>query len=110
MGRQAVRAATLPAAVTVVGPPRHRRRRRGALQRLFWWPTHRHAPRPRIGKSAMANLIDVKVPDIGDFKNVSVIDVLVRSEEHTSELQSLRHLVCRLLLEKKKPRHCRTTG
>src|SRR5262245_62783967 len=25
----------------------------------------------------------------------------VRSEEHTSELQSLRHLVCRLLLEKK---------
>src|SRR5262245_63856743 len=32
-----------------------------------------------------------------------------RSEEHTSELQSLRHLVCRLLLEKKKknrtPRH-----
>src|SRR5262245_65068385 len=26
----------------------------------------------------------------------------VRSEEHTSELQSLRHLVCRLLLEKKK--------
>src|SRR5437899_3667932 len=29
----------------------------------------------------------------GSFRN--------RSEEHTSELQSLRHLVCRLLLEKK---------
>src|SRR5262245_5214099 len=28
--------------------------------------------------------------------------VFARSEEHTSELQSLRHLVCRLLLEKKK--------
>src|SRR5258705_7312009 len=28
--------------------------------------------------------------------------VHLRSEEHTSELQSLRHLVCRLLLEKKK--------
>src|SRR3989442_8762897 len=26
---------------------------------------------------------------------------VTRSEEHTSELQSLRHLVCRLLLEKK---------
>jgi len=26
---------------------------------------------------------------------------IARSEEHTSELQSLRHLVCRLLLEKK---------
>src|SRR5258706_8641525 len=29
---------------------------------------------------------------------------LVRSEEHTSELQSLTNLVCRLLLEKKKKR------
>src|SRR3989442_6220593 len=29
-------------------------------------------------------------------------EVLVRSEEHTSELQSRPHLVCRLLLEKKK--------
>src|SRR2546423_10253795 len=28
----------------------------------------------------------------------------LRSEEHTSELQSLAYLVCRLLLEKKKPR------
>src|ERR1039458_3488950 len=27
--------------------------------------------------------------------------IMTRSEEHTSELQSLRHLVCRLLLEKK---------
>src|SRR5258708_23441873 len=37
---------------------------------------------------------------------------LVRSEEHTSELQSPDHLVCRLLLEKKKtkpPTHERTT-
>src|SRR5690554_7444033 len=30
------------------------------------------------------------------------IEVLLRSEEHTSELQSRPHLVCRLLLEKKK--------
>src|SRR5205823_6805526 len=29
-------------------------------------------------------------------------DRMVRSEEHTSELQSLAYLVCRLLLEKKK--------
>src|SRR5438045_7932779 len=35
---------------------------------------------------------------------VFVVNIVVslRSEEHTSELQSLRHLVCRLLLEKKK--------
>src|ERR1035441_10731830 len=32
-----------------------------------------------------------------------------RSEEHTSELQSLRHLVCRLLLEKKKNKQYRDT-
>src|ERR1039458_10905124 len=31
-----------------------------------------------------------------------VAKYFARSEEHTSELQSLRHLVCRLLLEKKK--------
>src|SRR2546422_5269227 len=30
------------------------------------------------------------------------IDAAIRSEEHTSELQSRLHLVCRLLLEKKK--------
>src|SRR2546422_10682812 len=32
----------------------------------------------------------------------TVSDTLARSEEHTSELQSRLHLVCRLLLEKKK--------
>src|SRR2546422_7814569 len=33
---------------------------------------------------------------------LSQLDPQVRSEEHTSELQSRLHLVCRLLLEKKK--------
>src|SRR3712207_8492153 len=33
----------------------------------------------------------------------------VRSEEHTSELQSRQYLVCRLLLEKKKTRKSTTT-
>src|SRR2546425_8707331 len=33
-----------------------------------------------------------------------------RSEEHTSELQSLAYLVCRLLLEKKKKAHVRRAG
>src|SRR5256884_6853560 len=31
--------------------------------------------------------------------------VVIRSEEHTSELQSRLHLVCRLLLEKKKTKY-----
>src|SRR2546425_5870938 len=35
---------------------------------------------------------------------------VLRSEEHTSELQSLAYLVCRLLLEKKKKTHDPKTG
>src|ERR1035438_5430915 len=38
----------------------------------------------------------------GDLVSGSAKGREYRSEEHTSELQSLRHLVCRLLLEKKK--------
>ena len=36
------------------------------------------------------------------FGGVYALPVVVRSEEHTSELQSQSNLVCRLLLEKKK--------
>src|SRR2546422_1534783 len=35
---------------------------------------------------------------------------ILRSEEHTSELQSRLHLVCRLLLEKKKQKTCTDTS
>src|SRR6266850_4693317 len=38
----------------------------------------------------------------GDHKDSSLVASTVRSEEHTSELQSPCNLVCRLLLEKKK--------
>src|SRR5439155_17630352 len=41
------------------------------------------------------------VNDDGSVTDVAR-ELLVRSEEHTSELQSRGHLVCRLLLEKKK--------
>src|SRR2546423_8845546 len=37
-------------------------------------------------------------------QNFGKTDIGLRSEEHTSELQSLAYLVCRLLLEKKKNR------
>src|SRR2546429_4851811 len=40
-------------------------------------------------------------------RQLSVIKENRRSEEHTSELQSRLHLVCRLLLEKKKTVRCR---
>src|ERR1035438_10579844 len=42
----------------------------------------------------------ITIRSIRAVKSVSVRG-RSRSEEHTSELQSLRHLVCRLLLEKK---------
>src|ERR1035438_865552 len=38
------------------------------------------------------------------------VDFISRSEEHTSELQSLRHLVCRLLLEKNTTRPSRASA
>src|SRR5437899_5322205 len=38
----------------------------------------------------------------GSLATMRSSSAIARSEEHTSELQSLRHLVCRLLLEKKK--------
>src|SRR5262245_62259364 len=51
----------------------------------------------------------LRVLQEGEFERVGgtqthKVDVrlVARSEEHTSELQSLRHLVCRLLLEKQK--------
>src|SRR5207244_7431600 len=57
--------------------------------------------------------LDVRTPDqyqggMGEADVVvldSVTPPRVRSEEHTSELQSPDHLVCRLLLEKKKKTH-----
>src|SRR5437899_994420 len=61
------------------------------------------------GDASGTALLDVKTRKWSD-KVLRAIDPgllvklppLIRSEEHTSELQSLRHLVCRLLLEKKK--------
>src|SRR5690348_17652823 len=44
---------------------------------------------------------------IYDFGRIQAGE-MVRSEEHTSELQSPVHLVCRLLLEKKKKTKCST--
>src|SRR5689334_23775591 len=48
--------------------------------------------------------------ELGDHpRRRALVHVELRSEEHTSELQSQFHLVCRLLLEKKKKDKARTT-
>src|SRR2546429_4536152 len=54
--------------------------------------------RPGVAEVA---LHDVRPVD-EDFPELPVGHLAARSEEHTSELQSRLHLVCRLLLEKKK--------
>src|SRR3989442_2736852 len=43
----------------------------------------------------------LQIPSLPSIENID-LKTIVRSEEHTSELQSRPHLVCRLLLEKKK--------
>src|SRR2546425_2884312 len=47
--------------------------------------------------------VEFRIPADGTAaEQKRIVDDLLRSEEHTSELQSLAYLVCRLLLEKKK--------
>src|SRR2546425_7596726 len=68
----------------------------------------------RLDRKAEVALEDRQPDALGDHLHVRVedrapeiqalADDVVRSEEHTSELQSLAYLVCRLLLEKKKKR------
>src|SRR5258706_8969897 len=53
-----------------------------------------------LAQSAQRSLADLSKAHRSVF--ASMVTNLDRSEEHTSELQSLTNLVCRLLLEKKK--------
>src|SRR5690625_6900357 len=52
-------------------------------------------------KNGLENLLKEEVNDEVFSYDLREIPVQDRSEEHTSELQSRGHLVCRLLLEKK---------
>src|SRR5439155_26846390 len=53
---------------------------------------------------AVATNMALSLPALYDFIGGEQIELEIRSEEHTSELQSRGHLVCRLLLEKKNKR------
>src|SRR5205814_9818352 len=61
-----------------------------------------HATVGAAASGALLAGLGVEAPGAYAARTLGVYDE--RSEEHTSELQSLRHLVCRLLLEKKKRR------
>src|SRR2546425_7880911 len=58
------------------------------------------APARRTGQRYLSQP-PVGVDDGGDGRSGAALEPGRRSEEHTSELQSLAYLVCRLLLEKK---------
>src|SRR5690348_9752887 len=56
----------------------------------------------RLPVSPGLTWVDADLPGILEYKRQQLAGERPRSEEHTSELQSPVHLVCRLLLEKKK--------
>src|SRR5258708_30795187 len=69
-------------------------RRRGRERGLIGW-------NPSPGRSTRQRSTSCRAPWTGSIGTRSSC-AGIRSEEHTSELQSPDHLVCRLLLEKKK--------
>src|SRR5690349_22556879 len=54
--------------------------------------------------------LPLKLRSAGECDTCHGNGAVSRSEEHTSELQSRRDLVCRLLLEKKKKKHTLTSA
>src|SRR5947207_12332754 len=72
----------------------------------------RNAVKPKLGMGLSVYMLvailkkqlglDLSLHQIPQILSVTVFEKTLRSEEHTSELQSHSDLVCRLLLEKKK--------
>src|SRR5690349_22682965 len=70
---------------------------------LFRSPRHRGADPSPIGRAVRGRPQGAVLPEpVRRHRAGAGVLVAGRSEEHTSELQSRRDLVCRLLLEKKK--------
>src|SRR5690625_3299521 len=83
------------------------REQRQQLQYLFASPHLALNPRHTIGKSLsipleMSDMWPAHARWVVVQETLKSVQLETRSEEHTSELQSRGHLVCRLLLEKKK--------
>src|SRR5690348_18174480 len=60
------------------------------------------APLTTSLKELEKGMLAARVKAENEKEQLAALDRRLRSEEHTSELQSPVHLVCRLLLEKKK--------
>src|SRR5437016_10128600 len=75
-------------------------RRRPPRSTLFPYTTLFRSCRLRQQSAGSVAVLAFDVPEA--FQMREIVVRIGRSEEHTSELQSLTNLVCRLLLEKKK--------
>src|SRR5438876_9096037 len=75
---------------------------------LFRSPRSRlHVPHPPARPGQEPDFSNLEISPAGAVNRPDITAAVrdIRSEEHTSELQSPVHLVCRLLLEKKKKQH-----
>src|SRR2546429_1883122 len=91
----------------------------GALQKYWWRPANKWKPRTSSWRlhsefrtASQARTVPVALsaePARPCRVHAPRLCGANRSEEHTSELQSRLHLVCRLLLEKKKKHTAHTT-
>src|SRR5258708_24264651 len=84
--------------------------RRPPRSTLFPYTTLFRSGGKRVSKGCRnsfrpSNSISSWGPTAASSRTIHAVDERKRSEEHTSELQSPDHLVCRLLLEKKKNHH-----
>src|SRR5256884_5061616 len=97
----ALRLDFVPSSFTLIQldfPPRSLRKSDGGSLRLII----RMSTSPSLSKSPNAHpRLQCAAATPGPASSVSSSKTPLRSEEHTSELQSRLHLVCRLLLEKK---------
>src|SRR2546430_10380195 len=75
---------------------------RSAGSSLTWNSVTGAGPGARTGSAAPRDTGLRNLPLRGYAQNQIWCEIVARSEEHTSELQSQSNLVCRLLLEKKK--------
>src|SRR5205814_10463328 len=66
---------------------------------ITWMPAHARMNELAAQCAKFSQVVRAEFCNTYDYRSRSL--ATLRSEEHTSELQSLRHLVCRLLLEKK---------
>src|SRR3989441_7007904 len=82
-------------------PPR-RRYSRGEVQEIVKRASELEATTPTAGGAMTLGGVEALAAEVGIASRVVRAAAESRSEEHTSELQSLAYLVCRLLLEKKK--------